>query len=251
MKPAPNRTPQGFTLIELLVVIAIIGVLASLLFPAISKARSRAVATHCQSNLRQLEMMVQLYVDREEVFPPSTGPDFPEWQFAIGARTEKIPLNNKKDFSIAHCPAAPDGLWQESWNPSYGYNTSTGSVADQRNYPRFGGGLGGIGVTAIHDRLYVPGNAIVNPADMYALGDSFAAMEDKRILFGIGNIARNVYGSVTLSSLIESEKAARNRHLGRLNTAFCDGHIEAVTVSNFLINDEPKWKRRWNNQNLP
>ena len=55
------KSVKQFTLIELLVVIAIIGILSSILLPSLSEARLKAMGAVCKSNMKQLNVMSELY----------------------------------------------------------------------------------------------------------------------------------------------------------------------------------------------
>src|SRR5687768_16801037 len=66
---SPGHTPHAFTLIELLVVIAIIAILASLLLPALARARDKGKAAKCTSNLRQLGLAAMMYDEDHQVYP--------------------------------------------------------------------------------------------------------------------------------------------------------------------------------------
>lgn len=120
-----------FTLVELLVVIAIIAILASILLPALSKAKEFAKQAKCSSNLKQLGTVTLMYAGEWNgwVFPYAPYGD-------TGARWSALlcelsyypyPKTGKEDSLV--CPSGPMGLFNNApsqWSyRSYGYITSS------------------------------------------------------------------------------------------------------------------------------
>ena len=98
-----SRFQTGFTLLELLVVIAIIGILAALLLPVLSKAKSRATTIECQNNLKQLQLAWQMYVNDHDDFIPGNN----WWQEAGSNGMARCSLNwmtGWEDVTLADNP---------------------------------------------------------------------------------------------------------------------------------------------------
>jgi prepilin-type N-terminal cleavage/methylation domain-containing protein/prepilin-type processing-associated H-X9-DG protein len=62
----PSNRGHAFSLVELLIVIAVIAVLASLLLPSLSRGKARAVRIQCASNLKEIGLAIEMYLNESE-----------------------------------------------------------------------------------------------------------------------------------------------------------------------------------------
>lgn len=270
-KPVSRFTYRSFTLIELLVVLAIIVLIATMLLPALGKAKTLARAIYCRNNVRQINVAIFEYAQDNSYYPvfnfdPLELTPNVYWHDRIKPYTD-----SKWTDPLYHCPDYRGLTIQGNDDAvslgSYGYNAMGVKY-----------GLSDLGLGGLYSKLYIYGNfssAPVNirvplsrvlvPADMICVGDA-------NLNWIAGGLIRLYYGieaSDTYSGMAMLDINTRNRSQSKVwtasegiitetkrrhnyfhNVGFCDGHVEFIKEPKlFELSDEAL--RRWNNDHQP
>jgi prepilin-type N-terminal cleavage/methylation domain-containing protein/prepilin-type processing-associated H-X9-DG protein len=225
LSPASSTSPPAFikvnvffTLIELLVVIAIIAILASMLLPALSKARQRAQAVHCISNLKQYVYVHIVYSEDFDEFIV-TGEDNGRGPLYVYG-----PLQYIKDTKITRCPrgGSPEPQADKRY---YGYGTK-GIGA-----PSYNADIAGKTFTYAGYRTWtINMRKIRLPAQYFQHGDSIApAPKTTQSVY--------VYFNPT-----DTNSTFYMAHSNRMNAGFIDGHSAALNPYEYWDSFLHDWK---------
>jgi prepilin-type N-terminal cleavage/methylation domain-containing protein/prepilin-type processing-associated H-X9-DG protein len=243
-----KREEMGaFTLIELLVVIAIIAILAAMLLPALSKAKSQGQSTSCKNHLRQMALALQMYATDWNKYPfYATVPVGLSGQVGHYWHEDLEPYYPLRWTNASyHCPAYKGAIsLQDPGGPfgGYGYN-EVGTSGDS-------GTTLGLGTRTLGSSNYIFSlreSAAAVPSDLLCFAESPSVFY--KVFLGGLTYAPGTTGFDVLRCVYSPPKwLYPQRHGKNYNVSFCDAHVEGIVP--LILFNPTNSAIRWNNDHL-
>jgi prepilin-type N-terminal cleavage/methylation domain-containing protein len=212
------RSKQGFTLVELLVVIAIIGILVSMLLPAVQSVREAARNTQCLNKMRQIGLAVQNYESARMAIPPARAADgFLTWPVYLLPFLEQGNLVDQMDLLLRYRQQDPNVLQMPlelMVCPSRNRKNGMISIAESRNEP-----IGAVGDYA--------GNAGTTE---FLIDDRWARFTDP--VNGIFN------SGLATENLVESDRLIKGPKGRYTFASVTDGLSNTIFIGEKYVNQE-------------